>query len=111
MTKKQFITSALLVLIFLRAGNKQLSIRALLNTDATDYVFVNVSFTRVLCDTLNIKSFPLFRLKIIKVFNDIDVERITHEIYSCLNVKNHSEFIVSFLITNLSKHDIILNLS
>ena len=110
MTEEQFTTSALLVSISLRAGNRQLSIRALLDTGATGYAFVNVPFARVLCNTLNIESSPLSRPKTIKAFNDTDVERITHGIYSCLDVGGHSESTAPLLITNLGKHDIILGL-
>ncbi len=64
----------------------------------------------MVCDQLDLKSVPLFKLKAVCDFNDqLFKFKITHVIYSGLLLKkNYKEATVSMLIADLRQHNIIL---
>ena len=85
--------------------------RALIDTNAIEYAFLNRKLARVACDTLEIKSQNLIRSKKIKAFNDKETKSITHDVYSHMMIADHSELIAFMLIINLNNHNIILSYS
>ena len=92
----------------LSSENNSIRLRALIDTDATEYAFLNEKRARVLCDTLGIEPQALARPKDIKAFDGKAAKQITHGVYPHMTIAGHSELTASMLITDLNKHDMIL---
>ena len=110
MPEEKFITQLLIVSVTLWTGTKTLKAKALVNTGANGYAFVNPRFTSVVCDALKIETIPLLRPKPLKAFNDRQVASVTHKILPGMEVAGHRESNASLFIADIGRHDIILGL-
>ena len=87
-----------------------LKVKDLLNTDCTDYSFIDQNLAQIACDRLDMSSFPLFKPRNVREFDDnVFFYSITHALYSIFTVQNHTELITFMLITSLDQHQIILD--
>ena len=80
------------------------------NTEATEYAFIDEETAQIVCHNLGIESLPLLKSRSLKGFDEnLTSTLVTHAIYPNLTVHNHSESTASMLITKLSSHSIILS--
>ena len=104
-----FASETLITSCILFNDNKRNAIKALVDTDATEYAFIDEMTAHIICENLEISPIPLLKLKLVKGFDGHLVKQlITHAIYSGLTVQDHSELTASMLITLLRQHPIIL---
>ena len=90
-------------------NNKRNTVKALVDTDATEYAFIDEMTAHIICENLEISLIPLLKLKPVKGFDEHLAKRpITHAIYLSLTVQDHSELTTLMLITPLRQHLIIL---
>jgi hypothetical protein len=86
-------------------------VRAMIDNDCTDYLFVNSAIVRRICETLNISSVKLNKSRKIKRYDKRMNDSITHVIYSRMIIRDHVENSTLLLITKLNQHDVILEKS
>ena len=84
---------------------------ALLNTDSSEYAFIDKKFARKICDKLNISSQELIKIKLIREYDEKTDVAITHVIYFILTVNDHRKSLTSLLIIKLRNHKLILEKS
>jgi hypothetical protein len=89
----------------------QYLVKAMIDNDCTNYLFVNSIIVRKICETLNISSIKLNKSRKMKDYDERMSKLITHAIYLRMIIRNHVENFISLLITKLSQHDIILKKS
>ncbi|SLM39138.1 hypothetical protein LPUS_09608 [Lasallia pustulata] len=90
-------------------NSKRNAIKALVNTGATGYAFINKTTAHIICKNLGISPIPLSRPKPVKGFDGhLAKLPITHAIYPGLTVQDHSELTAPMLITPLGQHPINL---
>ena len=90
-------------------NNKRNTVKALVDTDATEYAFINEMTAHIICENLEISLISLLKSKSVKDFDEhLTKQLITHAIYSGLTVQDHSELTALMLITPLRHHLIIL---
>ena len=112
MADDSFTSEPLITSCILFNDNKRNAIKALVDTDATEYAFIDETTAHIICENLEISSIPLLKSKLVKGFNRHLVKQsITHAIYSGLMVQDHSELTALMLITLLGQHLIILRKS
>jgi len=109
--KESFLQQAFFIDCMLSSEDNSFRCRALIDTGATGYAFLNQKLARVLCDTLGIEPQALSRPKEVKAFNGKSSKQITHGVYPHMTVAGHSELTAPMLITNLGNHDMILSYS
>ena len=85
------------------------NLQALMNTDVTEYAFIDEKIAQLVCETLQITSVMLSRSKLVNEFDDRETKFITHVIYSTLIVQNHSEITTLMFIIKIEAHPLILN--
>ena len=90
-------------------NNKRNTVKALVDTGATGYAFINETTAHIICENLEISLIPLSKPKPVKGFDEHLAKRpITHAIYPGLTVQDHSELTAPMLITPLRQHPVIL---
>jgi len=76
------------------------SLKSLIDTEATDYSFIDESIAQNVYDHLQMKFLSLIKLKSIRKFDDHYAKKlIIHAIYSNLTVQDHMKRFVFMLIT------------
>ena len=85
------------------------NIKFLANIEIIEYVFVNETIAKIICERLKFRAIILSRLKHLNCFNENKIKFIIHVIYSTLTIQNHNELIISMFITKTKSHSIILN--
>ena len=109
LTDDSFASEPLVTPCTLFNNNKRNTVKALVNTDATGYAFIDETTAHIICENLKISLIPLLKPKPVKGFDEHLAKRlITHAIYLGLTVQDHSELTASMLITSLRQHLIIL---
>ena len=104
-----FASESLITPCTLFNNNKRNTVKALVDTDATEYAFINETTAHIICENLEISPIPLLKPKPVKGFDEHLAKRlITHAIYPGLTVQDHSELTAPMLITPLGQHLIIL---
>ena len=104
-----FVSESLITPCTLFNNNKRNTVKALVDTGATEYAFIDEITAHIICENLEISPIPLLKLKSVKGFNEHLAKRlITHAIYSDLTVQDHSELTALMLITSLRQHSVIL---
>ena len=90
-------------------NTKRNTVKALVDTGATGYAFIDKTTAHIICENLGINPIPLLRPKPIKGFDGhLATRPITHAIYPGLTVQDHSELTAPMLITPLGQYPIIL---
>lgn len=92
----------------LSSGKYQKQSKALIDTGATGYAFIDESTAHSVCELLDISPVALQKPKALRGFDGKLVPSITHAIYPTLQVQDHIETTCPLLITNLGQHPIIL---
>ena len=87
----------------------QHSLEILIDTDATEFAFIDRRIAQLICDILRMSLVSLSKSKSLRDFDDKQVTLITHVIYSILIIDDHFEIIVFMLITNIDSHSLILD--
>ena len=82
--------------------------KALLDTGATGYSFIDDRAAHILCNHLQISFIPLSRPRLLKAYDGRPAEPITHAIYPTFTVQNLVEHTTPMLVTRLGNHPIIL---
>ncbi len=104
-----FASKSLTTECVLSSNEISYSLKSLIDTEATDYSFIDELIAQNVCDYLQIESLSLIKLKSIRKFDDHYAKKlITHAIYSNLTVQDHMKRFVSMLITWLDQHQMIL---
>ena len=84
-------------------------LKALVNTGATGYGFIDEKVAQQVCTALGIEPLPLLKPKPIRGYDGQFSKRpITHAIYPSLKVQDHTERTAPLLITTLGQHPVIL---
>jgi hypothetical protein len=89
----------------------QYLVKAMIDNNCTDYLFIHKIIVRKICEALNINSIKLNKSRKMKDYDERMSESITHAIYLRMTIRDHVESSTSLLITKLSSHDIILEKS
>ena len=110
LTDDSFAPEPLVTPCTLFNNNKRNTVKALVDTGATEYAFIDEMTAHIICENLKISLIPLSKPKPVKGFNDEHLAKrlITHAIYPGLTVQDHSELTAPMLITPLGQHFIIL---
>ena len=109
LTDDSFVSESLITPCTLFSNNKRNTVKALVNTNATEYAFIDEITAHIICENLEISLISLLKPKPVKGFNEhLAKWLITHAIYSDLTVQDYSELTASMLITSLRQHLIIL---
>ena len=87
------------------------NLQTLMNTDVTEYAFIDEKIAQLVCETLQITSVMLSRSKLVNEFDDRKIKLIIHVIYFTLIVQNHSEIIIFMFIIKIEIHSLILSKS
>ena len=104
-----FASESLITPCTLFNNNKRNTVKALIDTGATEYTFIDEMTAYIICEDLEISLIPLLKSKSVKGFDEHLIKRpITHAIYPGLTVQDHSELTALMLITPLRQHLIIL---
>ena len=82
-----FASEPLVIPCILFNNNKRNTVKALVDTGATEYAFINETTAHIICENLEISLIPLLKLKPVKGFDEHLAKRpITHAIYPGLTV-------------------------
>jgi murein endopeptidase len=76
-------------------------VKAMIDNDCTEYLFVNSTIVRRICETLKINSVKLNKSRKMKEYDKRMRESITHVIYSRIIIKDYFENSILLLITKL----------
>ena len=106
-----FIKRFLIINCTLSFNDNRHRLEALIDTDATDYAFIDREIAQLVCNMLNMKSVSLLKSKSLIEFDDRHVSSIIHVIYFKLTIELHFELTALLLIIDLSNHSIILKKS
>ena len=107
-----FARAPLLVDLILSSKQRQNTFESLVDTDVTEYTFIDETKAQIVCDNLRIEPIPLSKPRPIKGFDDkLTRQLITHMINSSFIVQDHTESLCPMLITKLSNHPIIIGKS
>ena len=87
LTDNSFASESLITPCTLFNNNKRNTVKALINTDATEYAFIDEITAHIICENLEISLISLLKLKSVKGFDEhLAKWPITHAIYSDLMV-------------------------
>ena len=106
-----FIKRSLVISCTLSFNDNRHRLEALIDTDATDYAFINKEIAQLVCNMLNMKLVFLLKSKSLTEFDDRHASSIIHVIYFKLTINLHFELTASLLIIDLNNHPIILEKS
>ena len=102
MADDSFASEPLITSCILFNDNKRNAIKALVDTDATEYAFIDEMTAHIICENLEISPIPLSKSKPVKGFDGhLAKQLITHAIYSGLTVQDHFKLTALMLITLL----------
>ena len=94
----------------LSSQKNRITYQTLVDTDATDYFFIDEIKAQIVCQILDIEFIPLSKSRPLKGFDEVLVKKfITHMINPIFTVQNHTESLCPMLITRLSNHLIIID--
>lgn len=80
----------------------------MIDNGCTEYVFINSSIVREVCDKLQITPVSLTKGRKVRGYDGRMGEPITHAIYPQIKIQDHVESTTPMLITKLGQHDVIL---
>jgi hypothetical protein len=83
----------------------------MIDTDSTDYCFVDTLTAQKICDSCKIALIDLIKQKEMKRYDERRDKIITQIIYSRLTIQNHIESCTLMLIIELRQQAIILDKS
>jgi hypothetical protein len=83
----------------------------MIDNDCINYLFVNNTIVRNICEILKISSMKLNKLQKIKRYDKRMSDSIIHVIYSRMIIRNYVKSFILLLITKLDQHNIILEKS
>ena len=87
LTDDSFASEPLITPCTLFNNNKRNTVKALIDTDATKYTFINEITAHIICENLEINLISLLKLKSVKGFNEhLTKWSIIHVIYLSLTV-------------------------
>ena len=96
--------------IELSSQGKEYQSKALADTDATAWSFIDEKETQIVSEYLDIVSIPLLKPRCLSGFDGkIRKKPVTHVLYFHMRVGNHFELTVSMFITQLGNQHIILD--
>ena len=110
-TFNRFQGNPLVIKCTLVSDKYEHNLQALVNTDVTEYAFIDEKTAQLVCETLQITLVMLSRPKLVNGFDDRETKPITHVIYSTLTVQNHSEITTLMFIIKIEAHPLILGKS
>jgi hypothetical protein len=91
--------------------DNRFNIKAMIDTDATDYCFIDKVTAQKICEMIEISLVRLLKSKNVRAYNDKKSTLITHVIYSFLKIENYLKDITSMMIIELNQQTIILEKS
>lgn len=104
-----FAQDPLLTACTLFYNDKKVMLKALVDTGATGYSFIDETTAYRICEELDLTPIPLSKPKPIKGFDGhLAAKPITHAIYPGIIIQNHSELTAPMLITPLGQHAMVL---
>lgn len=86
-----FAPEPLLTQCTLATSKKACTLKALVDTGATGYAFIDENTAHAICDTLDIEPIRLPKPKPIRGFDGKMARPVTHAIYPSLKVHDHYE--------------------
>jgi NMD protein affecting ribosome stability and mRNA decay len=92
-------------------NDSEYKIRAMINNDCIDYLFIDINIAHKMCELLSIALLKLNKSREVKNYDDKKSKNITHVIYSFMIIQNHIESSISIMIIKLDQHLIILKKS
>ena len=111
LAKKNFFDDDSVLAVDILNIIKKISFKMLIDTDVTEYEFVNISVAQRICEQLRIISIELNKFKQLKEYDERQEQLITHVIYSTLIVQDYIESLISLFLTKLDQQNIILEKS
>ena len=108
-TFNKFQDNPLIIKCTLVSDKYEHNLQALVNTNATEYAFIDEKTAQLVCETLQITSVILSRPKLVNEFDGRETKLITHAIYPTLIVQDHSKITTFMFITRIEAHSLILN--
>jgi len=107
-TKDLFARDLLTIECILTSQKSLQKMKALLDTGAIGYSFIDDRAARFLCEQLTICAIPLSRPRLLNAYNGRPVSPIIYAIYPTMIVQNLTERTMPILIIRLGNHPIIL---
>ena len=95
----KFVCDSLVKIYIVFFDTHEYNIKFLANIEIIEYVFVNETIAKIICERLKFRAIILSRLKHFNCFNENKIKFITHVIYSTFTIQNHSELIIFMFIT------------
>jgi hypothetical protein len=90
-------------------NDSEYKIKAMIDNDCIDYLFIDIVIAQKVCDSLEISSLKLNKSREVKDYDERRNKNITHVIYSFTIIQNHIESLISMMITKFDQHLIILS--
>jgi hypothetical protein len=90
-------------------NDNEYKIKAMIDNDCIDFLFIDIVIAQKVCDSLRINSFKLNKLREVKNYDEKRNKDIIHVIYSFMIIQNHIENSISMMIIKLDQHSIILS--
>ncbi len=110
MLNDSFDFKSFIVDVILSSLEKIFRFLALIDIEVTDMMFIDDSLISELCERFDIQSISLFKLKLIRSYDEIlDRRFITHALYISITIQEHKNKMMSLLITRLDQHKIIID--
>jgi len=110
MLDDSFDFKSFIVDVILNSLEKIFRFLALIDIEVTDMTFIDDSLVSELCERFDIQSISLFKLKSIRLYDEIlDRRFITHALYISVTIQEHKNKMMSLLITRLDQHKIIID--
>ena len=110
-TFNRFTDNSLVIQCTLVFDKYEHNVQTLVNTDVTEFAFIDEKIAQLICEKLQINLVILSWLKHVNEFDDRLTKFIIHVIYSTLIVQNHSELSILMFITKIDSHSLILDKS
>ena len=110
-TFNKFTDNSLVIQCTLVFDKYEHNVQALVNTNVTEFAFIDEKTAQLICEKLQINSVILSWLKHVNEFDDRLIKSIIHVIYSTLIVQNHFELSILMFITKIDAHSLTLSKS
>ena len=104
----KFENNPLVFKVTLSNGQIEHVVKALGDTGASGYSFIDEKTAHLVCEELGITPVPLSKPKHLVCFDGRMAKPVTHAIYPTLTIKNHSELTCPMFITSIGSHPLIL---
>jgi hypothetical protein len=105
-----FDDKSIIVECILKLNNEYI-IKAMIDNECTDYLFIDIDIARQVCKVLGISFLKLNKSREMKNYDERRNKNITYVIYSFMIIQNHIENSISMMIIKLDQHSIILRKS